>query len=557
MRTLIWLTVGVLASASLLLADERVERLPEADRLWLEEEVVYIITDMEREVFLTLETSEERARLKTAFWRKRDPNRATVVNEFQEEHYTRIAYANQFLGRETTRPGWATDRGRMYIIAGEPRQIERFSGDNEVVEIELWFFQGDTSRGMPAFFYLIFFKRNDIGEFRLYLPNADGPSALLRGAQGMSGVDNAAAVAKLQQVSTELARASLTVGTRDVPDYLGGSASLGAEVALARIEESPKRAIRTDYAEAHLQFGNRVSADYSFNFVRSRSYFAVLVGPERTPFVHYSIVLDSEDFSFETDDSQSKFYTTLDVSLEIRDIDGKLLATDAKTLSLELTPSQVRDIGSAPFAYQDDFPLVPGKCVVSVILRNRVLREYAVAEREIDVPDFSTDEPMLSDLMLGYGEKILSGDLPEDEHRTFQIGATAIEIASADTFVIGGLVYAAVQAVAAGSDDELKLTLRSGDRTIQNWNLPVSYHPGGLIVQEISLLGVDGGSYELVAELVDAGGRALATRSTPLTVSPRTSIQRPSFVYRRGFNPRFPGLLSLALGEQLWARGRR
>ncbi|GMR23415.1 MAG: hypothetical protein BMS9Abin37_1842 [Acidobacteriota bacterium] len=555
-----WLAVGLVAVMSGLAAGQSVDDLPEEDRVWLEEEVVYIITDMERKVFLMLETNEERARFKTSFWQKRDPNRATVVNEFQEEHYKRIAYANQFLGRETNRPGWATDRGRFYIIAGEPRQIQRFDSDAALIECELWFYQGDTSRGMPAFFYLIFFKRNDVGEYHLYYPNSDGPTALLRG-QGLSGTDNAAAVERLQQVSTELARASLTISTRDVPDYLGGTAALGAEIAIAQVLDSPKRAIRTDYAEAHLRYGDRVSADYSFNFVRSRSYFAVLVGPERTPFVHYSIELDSQDFSFETDEDQSKFYTTLDVSLEIRDLDGKLLVTNDKSLSLELTPSQARSIGSAPIAYQDDFPLVPGKCLVSVILRNRVRREYAVAEKEIDVPDFSTDAPMLSDLMLGYGEKIRSGEIPEDEHRTFQIGATLIETVSDETFVIGGVIYAAVQAVAAGPDDEVRLTLRTAtandDATIQSWNTPVSHHPGGLVVQEISLLGMDGGRYELVAELVDADGRTVSERSSPLTVSPRTTIQRPGFVYRRGFNPRVPGLLSLALGEQLWARGRQ
>ena len=74
MRTLIWLTVGVLASASLLLADERVERLPEADRLWLEEEVVYIIAKREKDVFLDLTTTQERDRSIEAFWERRDPD---------------------------------------------------------------------------------------------------------------------------------------------------------------------------------------------------------------------------------------------------------------------------------------------------------------------------------------------------------------------------------------------------------------------------------------------------------------------------------------------------
>ena len=102
-------------------ADDRLDRLPPEDRKWLEEEVVYIITDTERDVFLELDTVEQRQRLIRSFWSKRDPNPATPENEYRTEHYRRLEYANKFLARETFLPGWKTDRGRMYIILGEPR----------------------------------------------------------------------------------------------------------------------------------------------------------------------------------------------------------------------------------------------------------------------------------------------------------------------------------------------------------------------------------------------------------------------------------------------------
>ena len=100
---------------------DRIDRLPKSHRDWLEREVVYIITDRENDVFLSLESFDERQRFIEAFWRKRDPNRTTPENEFRIEHYRRIDYANTFLGRETFLEGWQTDRGRYYIILGEPR----------------------------------------------------------------------------------------------------------------------------------------------------------------------------------------------------------------------------------------------------------------------------------------------------------------------------------------------------------------------------------------------------------------------------------------------------
>jgi GWxTD domain-containing protein len=89
---------------------------------WLREDVVYVISREEREVFLSLTTDDERERFIEQFWHRRDPDPRTGVNEFREEHYRRIAYANErFTSGE---PGWKTDRGRIYITHGPPDQIE-------------------------------------------------------------------------------------------------------------------------------------------------------------------------------------------------------------------------------------------------------------------------------------------------------------------------------------------------------------------------------------------------------------------------------------------------
>ncbi len=139
--------LGIMVLAPRASADERVDRLTEEHKAWLEREVVYIITEREREVFLTPESVEERNRFIEAFWRKRDPNPATLDNEYKIEHYRRIDYANTHLGRETSREGWRTDRGRYYILLGEPREIQRFDGYGQIVSSHLWFYQGDLRMG--------------------------------------------------------------------------------------------------------------------------------------------------------------------------------------------------------------------------------------------------------------------------------------------------------------------------------------------------------------------------------------------------------------------------
>jgi GWxTD domain-containing protein len=89
---------------------------------WLDEDVRYIITDEEKSAFKQLSNDEERDNFIEAFWARRDPTPDTVENEFKEEHYARIAYANEHFAAGI--PGWKTDRGRIYVMYGKPDEID-------------------------------------------------------------------------------------------------------------------------------------------------------------------------------------------------------------------------------------------------------------------------------------------------------------------------------------------------------------------------------------------------------------------------------------------------
>ena len=89
---------------------------------WLDEDVVYIIEDREREVFQRLQTDPERERFIEQFWERRDPSPGLGGNELKEEHYRRIAYSNQRYGSGDA--GWRSDRGRIYVVHGPPDENE-------------------------------------------------------------------------------------------------------------------------------------------------------------------------------------------------------------------------------------------------------------------------------------------------------------------------------------------------------------------------------------------------------------------------------------------------
>lgn len=96
--------------------------LKEAYKRWMNTDVAYIITKDEKKAFMALTTDEERENFIENFWRRRDPNPDTEENEYREEYYERIAYANEHFTSGI--PGWKTDRGRIYIAWGKPDSIE-------------------------------------------------------------------------------------------------------------------------------------------------------------------------------------------------------------------------------------------------------------------------------------------------------------------------------------------------------------------------------------------------------------------------------------------------
>ncbi len=98
------------------------QELSRTYKKWLNEDVVYIISDEERSAFKQLSNDEERDQFIEAFWQRRDPTPDTEENEFKEDHYRRIAYANEHFAAGI--PGWKTDRGRMYIMYGPADEIE-------------------------------------------------------------------------------------------------------------------------------------------------------------------------------------------------------------------------------------------------------------------------------------------------------------------------------------------------------------------------------------------------------------------------------------------------
>src|SRR5213594_1201530 len=143
---------------------------------WLKEDVAYIITPEERSVFEKLTTDEERETFIEQFWTRRDPTPGSAANEFKEEHYRRIQYANEHYAAGF--PGWRTDRGRIYITFGPPdetrsnptggtytRELYEGGGTTQTYPFEVWWYR--HLQGVGDDIEIEFVDRLDSGNSRI------------------------------------------------------------------------------------------------------------------------------------------------------------------------------------------------------------------------------------------------------------------------------------------------------------------------------------------------------------------------------------------------------
>lgn len=152
------------------------EEVKKIYREWPEKDVAYIITDAERSAFKKLATDEEREQFIEGFWQRRDPDPDTDENEYKEQYYERIAYANEHYASGI--PGWKTDRGRIYITFGKPDSVEAHpsggsydrpsyhgGGSTTTYPFEVWFYR--YLEGIGSGIEIEFVDPTGTGEYRI------------------------------------------------------------------------------------------------------------------------------------------------------------------------------------------------------------------------------------------------------------------------------------------------------------------------------------------------------------------------------------------------------
>ncbi len=558
---------GIFVSFPLLQADQKPE-LPEKYSKWIKEEVVYIITPKEREVFTKLETDKERDMFVELFWRQRDPTPGTPRNEFKEEHYRRIEYANKKFKRYTSLKGWQTDRGRIYITLGEPISMETFRHTSEIHPIEMWYYYGNPKFGQAPIFRLLFVRKFGVGPFELYNPIADGPkvltplSSMRLPASGeftkRKGIppdwhekvkdpqDLAAYEIIRDNVSFELAEACWSV----FPGRLGPDFMLPSSILIGEVQTYPQKKVKDDYAYEFLEHKAIVEVDYSVNYINNFSNIHVLEDRPGLFFVNYSI----EPETLSVDFYQKKYFTNLKVTIRVTDMGGKTILQHTRNFPVEMDKDQMKKISQRPFHLYDSFPLIPGYYRLNILLENMVTKEFTSLEAVISVPE--PGPLQMSSLLLA--EKVDKDSPHARLNKAFQIGRLQVYPSLRNQFFNKKNLFLFFQIY--GLLEELKekgsleFAFFKGEQEFHTITQEISaYENTRDFLQEISLERFQTGEYKVKVTLLDGDGMEILSDTKKFYVS---STPLPeSWIVSQSNPPGDDPVYSHILGNQFLNKG--
>ena len=371
--------------------------LPEKWRKWLEEEVVYIISNAERASFMQMQNEEQRELFVEQFWLERDPTPGTARNEYREDYQERLEYVNKYFSRESVYPGWKTPRGEMYLRLGKPRNMTPFFSSQYLHRCELWFYEADISKGLPPFFYLLFFQYRGSGEMILYNPAIHTPYDLF------TMVDTNTESYKysmLKKVNAELAHAAYTYLPDESPSLLGNQ-SMSSIMLLQHIENARNVGVDASYGEQILTGNLTVTTRYAFDDTPVSFVAMPYVDIDGVCFIDYAFELDAGQVDM--GQHEDNYYGAFDIVVALADSEGETVLTKTRPIEINLDKTKFNSIKDKPFSFGDRLACVPGDYMLSVRINNKVSKKYIFTSSEISVPSLEGDAAGISPLMLARG----------------------------------------------------------------------------------------------------------------------------------------------------------
>lgn len=389
--------------------------LKEAYKRWLNNDVDYIITNEERAAFKRLTTDEERENFIENFWRRRDPDPDTEENEYREEYYERIAYANEKFTSGI--PGWKTDRGRIYIAWGKPDSIESHpsggaydrpswegGGSTSTYPFEIWFYR--HLDGVGDGIEIEFVDPTGTGEYRI-ARNANEKDALLYvpGA-GQTMAEQMGLSNKVDRI-TGMNQGNY-MRTQDMPFE-----RLQRYADLQRPPQVKFGDLQSSLTDSPVIDKNPLNFDLRVDFFRQS---------EDRVIVTFTVQADNKELSF-TGDGSGISTATMNIHGRITAVSGKRSGIFEDSVTANGTAQELNELKGRKSVYQQAVALTPGTYKVDVIVRDVVSGNRGIVNQGFTVPRY--DDKKLSTSSMILASKLRSTD-DRDIGGRFVIGGAKV-----------------------------------------------------------------------------------------------------------------------------------
>jgi GWxTD domain-containing protein len=364
-------------------------------KTWLNEDVVYIITPDERKAFLQLETNEEREQFIESFWLRRSSNPDLPDNDFKEEHYRRIAYANEHFASGI--PGWKTDRGRIYIIWGPPDEIESHptggtwdrpmeegGGSTTTYPWETWRYR--YLEGIQENVILEFVDPTSSGEYHLTMDPSEKDALLHVPGAGLSLLES-------MGLSSKACRFTRSDGT-NMPVGFGGTPASLEEFNRLELYAKVQRPPEVKYKDLEAIVTSRMVRD-SLKF-QYRTDFLKVTGD--TVLVPISVQIPNSQLSFKG--KEGVHSAELNIFGRVSTLTDKVVQTFEDPVIKDFPDSLFAMASKQQSIYQKSLPLRPGLYRLDIVVKDVNSGNVGAINTRLAVPRYDEDKLEASTLIL-------------------------------------------------------------------------------------------------------------------------------------------------------------
>ncbi len=376
-------------------ARKTLKELDSQYRQWLNEDVIYIISPEERNAFLQLDTNEEREQFIEQFWLRRSSNPDLPDNDFKEEHYRRIAYANEHYASGI--PGWKTDRGRMYIMWGPAdeidshpsggtydRPMEEGGGSTTTYPWETWRWR--YLEGIGENVILEFVDPSGSGEYHLTMDPSEKDALLHVPGAGLSLLESMGMASKTD-------RFTRSDGT-NLPTAMGGTPASMDEFNRLELYAKVQKPPEVKFKDLEAIVTARIVRD-QLKFTWRTDFMKVT---NDTVLVPITIQVSNGQLNFQAKDGIHS--ATMNVFGRVSTLTGRVVQTFEDPVSKDFPDSLFQQSLKLQSIYQKAVPLRPGLYRLDIVIKDVQSGNVGVVNTRLAVPRYADEKLDASTLIL-------------------------------------------------------------------------------------------------------------------------------------------------------------